>query len=343
MPQKVRLLMKRINWILAFLALLFFALLLFSLIILKNFNKKYKGFEGEKYFIVQKGESSGKILERLFLEKIVEKQYTIKIAYALSFKKKTLKAGVYLFDRPISPKEVLSKLEKGDVVYLKLTFREGLTIEEYSRELSRTTGSYEGFLSAMQDTSLIEELDPEAKTLQGYLLPDTYLVAPFTSEKEIVKTAIQSFISFWHSIEKKPFNLNLRKTIILASIVEKETAHSSEKSKIAGVFLNRLKIGMALQSDPTTIYALERRGLYRGYLTKEDLKFEDPFNTYTRIGLPPEPICSPSKETILSVLNPENHRYLYFVSKGDGSHHFSETLDTHNQAVSKYIKNGKTR
>lgn len=335
--------MRKFSLVSALFVSLFFTLLVISLSILKDFNTRYKGFEGEKYFIVQKGESSGKILERLFLEKIVKKQYPVKIAYALSFKRRTLKAGVYLFDKPLSPKEILLKLEKGDVVLLKLTLREGLTIEEYSRELSRTTGSNEGFLSAMKDVSLIKELDPKAKTLEGYMLPDTYLVAPFTPEKEIVKTVIQSFVSFWHNIEKEHSGVDLRKTIILASIVEKETADSSEKSRIAGVFLNRLKIGMALQSDPTTVYALERRGLYKGYLTKEDLNFEDPFNTYIITGLPPEPICSPSKETILSVLNAEKHRYLYFVSKGNGSHYFSETLDSHNKAVSKYIKNGKTR
>ncbi|NMC00048.1 MAG: endolytic transglycosylase MltG [Thermoanaerobaculaceae bacterium] len=333
--------MKKFSWLLPVFISSVFVISMLFLSISRDFHTKYKGFEGEKYFTIQKGESSGRILERLFVEKIVEKSYPIKIAYALSFKKKSLKAGVYLFDKPLSPKEVLSKLEKGEVALLKLTLREGLTIEEYSKELANATGSFEGFLSAMKDPSLIKEIDPQAKSLEGYLLPDTYFVAPFTSEKEIVKIVVQSFLSFWNKVEKEHTGADLRKTIILASIVEKETADSSEKSRIAGVFLNRLKIGMALQSDPTTVYALNKRGLYRGYLTKEDLKFEDPFNTYTNLGLPPEPICSPSKETILAVLNPEKHHYLYFVSKGDGSHYFSETLNFHNQAVSKYIKNGR--
>jgi len=333
--------MKKFSWLLPLLISTIFVLSLLFLSISRDLNSEYKGFEGEKYFTVQKGESSGKILERLYLEKIVEKSYPIKIAYALSFKKKTLKAGVYLFDKPISPKEVLSKLMKGEVALLKLTLREGLTIEEYSKELANTTGSYDGFLSAMKDPSFIKDFDPQAKTLEGYLLPETYLVAPFTPEKEIVKNIVQTFISFWEKTKKEFPNADLRKTIILSSVVEKETADSSEKSKIAGVFLNRLKIGMPLQSDPTVVFALNRRGLYKGYLTREDLKFEDPFNTYTNAGLPPEPICSPSKETITAVLNPEKHHYLYFVAKGDGSHYFSETLDFHNQAVSKYIKNGR--
>lgn len=333
--------MKKFSWLLPILFSAFFVFFLFFISILRDLNEKYKGFDGEKYFTIQKGESSGKILERLYLEKIVEKQYPIKIIYAISPKKKTLKAGVYLFDKPLSPKEVFSKLVKGEVALLKLTLREGLTIEEYSKELANTTGSYEGFLSAMKDPTPIKELDPQAKTLEGYLLPDTYFVAPFTKEKDIVRIFIQSFISFWKKTVETFPQADLRKTIILSSIVEKETAEKLEKSKIAGVFINRLRIGMPLQSDPTTIYALTRRGIYRGYLTSKDLKIEDPFNTYTTLGLPPEPICSPSKETILSVLNPEHHNYLYFVSKGDGSHYFSETLDFHNRAVSKYIKNGR--
>lgn len=335
--------MKKFSFILPiFISLLFIGLVFAGSIIL-DFHSSYKGFEGEKYFIVYKGESSGKILERLYREKIVEKQYPIKIAYAFSFKRKTLKAGVYLFDKPSSPKEILSKIEKGDVVLFKLTLREGLTIDEYAKDLSNVIGTYENFLSSMKDSSFIKELDPNAKTLEGYLLPDTYLVAPFTSEKEIIKTIVQNFILFWKKTKLDYPNADLRKTIILSSIVEKETADHSEKSKIAGVFFNRLKLGMPLQSDPTTVYALTRRGLYRGYLTREDLKFEDPYNTYVINGLPLGPICSPSKETILSVLNFEHHNHLYFVSKGNGSHYFSETIDSHNRAVSKYIKNGRKK
>lgn len=335
--------MKKFSFILPFLILFLFLGLVFTVSIILNFHSPYKGFDGEKYFTVHKGESSGKILERLYREKIVEKQYPIKIAYAFSFKRKTLKAGVYLFNKPSSPKEILSRLEKGDVVLLKLTLREGLTIDDYAKELANVTGTYENFLSYMKDPTFIKELDPNAETLEGYLLPDTYLVAPFTSEKEIIKNIVQNFILFWKKTKLDYPNADLRKTIILSSIVEKETANHSEKSRIAGVFFNRLKLGMPLQSDPTTIYALTRKGMYRGYLTREDLKIDDPYNTYVVNGLPLGPICFPSKETILSVLNFEHHNYLYFVSKGDGSHYFSETIDSHNRAVSKYIKNGRQK
>ena len=335
--------MKKFSFILPFLILFLFLGLVFTVSVILNFHSPYKGFDGEKYFTVHKGESSGKILERLYREKIVEKQYPIKIAYAFSFKRKTLKAGVYLFNKPSSPKEILSRLEKGDVVLLKLTLREGLTIDDYAKELANVTGTYENFLSYMKDPTFIKELDPNAETLEGYLLPDTYLVAPFTSEKEIIKNIVQNFILFWKKTKLDYPNADLRKTIILSSIVEKETANHSEKSRIAGVFFNRLKLGMPLQSDPTTIYALTRKGMYRGYLTREDLKIDDPYNTYVVNGLPLGPICFPSKETILSVLNFEHHNYLYFVSKGDGSHYFSETIDSHNRAVSKYIKNGRQK
>lgn len=302
----------------------------------------YKGFEGEKYFLIKKGEHTGEILDNLNKEGIVKHLSILKISYAILFKKKSIKAGVYLFDKEITPYEVLEKITSNKGIFIKMVLREGLTIEEYAEELSKVTGSKESFLNAMRDAEAIKQIDSKAKTLEGYILPDTYFFAPFTEERVIIKSIVDKFISFWKGVDKEG-KFNVRDVVTLASIVEMETPLSSEKSRIAGIFFNRLKVGMPLQSDPTVVYALKRRGLYRGYLLKEDLKFDDPYNSYINNGLPPGPICSPSKETILAVLNPERNNYFYFVSKGDGSHYFSENLESHNKAVLKYIKNGKNR
>ena len=324
-------------------------LFIFLIIFLLCFNfvfestSAYKGYSGEKYLTIKKGEHTGEILENLEKEKVVKNRITTKIAYAVFFKKKSIKAGVYLFDKEMTPIEVLRKLTNGEGVLLRITLKEGLTIEDYAKEMAEVTGKEDVYLSLMKDPSFIKELDPKAETLEGYIFPETYFFAPFTSEKQIIKSVVDKFSSFWNGLNAKNQEVDLRSTIILSSIVEMETPLKTEKPRIAGVFLNRLRMGMPLQSDPTTIYALKRRGLYRGYLLRDDLKFDDPFNTYVYLGLPPAPICSPSKETILSVINYERNNYLYFVAKDDKSHYFSENLENHNKAVSRFIKNGKNR
>lgn len=317
--------------------------LVFSFRLYLDLNAPYIGYEKEKYFMVKKGEKSGEILERLYEEGIVKERYPIKIAYALTLKRKTLKAGLYYFNKPLSPLSVLKILERGESILIKITLKEGLTIEEYAKEMSQVKGNFKEYLKEMKNPEFIRELDPEAETLEGYMLPETYLFNPFSSEREIIKRVINTFKEFWKRETDNRKDIRLRETIILSSIVEKETSSRNEKAKIAGVFLNRLRLKMPLQSDPTTIYALKRRGLYRGFLTKEDLKIEDPFNTYVNVGLPPAPICSPSKETILSVINAEKHKLLYFVSKGDGTHFFSESLESHNQAIKRFQMNGKRK
>jgi UPF0755 protein len=312
--------------------------------LIAGLNRPYMSSQEPKYFTVQKGQHAGDILERLASEGIVSQYFFLKMAYAFSIPRPKLKAGVYLFDRPVSPLEVLDKLKKGEGILLKVTLPEGLTIEESAKELGKVLGSEDKYLQIMKDPSLIRQIDPQAKDLEGYIFPDTYLFAPFTPEESVVKKIVGSFVEWWHKTAAEQAKKNsVRETVTLASIVEKESAFEPEKPKIAGVFINRLKLGMPLQSDPTVIYALTRRGFYTGSLLKNDLSFPDPFNTYVYKSIPPAPICSPGKTSILSVLRPEQHRYLYFVAKGNGSgeHQFSVSLDEHNKAVARYREYGR--
>jgi len=307
-------------------------------------NKPYLSPDGPKYFTVQKGERAGDILDRLHQEKIVEKPFYLKIAYAVMIPHPKLKAGVYLFDKPLSPRGVLRKLKKGEGILVKVTIREGLTIEESASVLAEVLGNGETYLELMNDPSLISDLDPDAVNLEGYIFPETYIFAPFTPERTVLKKIVGSFRDWWQKNGRTSAHpLPLRKTMILASIVEKETACEPERPRIAGVFFNRLRLGMPLQSDPTVIYALTRRGLYTGAIMKDDLSFRDPFNTYVVRDLPPAPICSPGKSSIEAALRPEKHDYYYFVAKGNdkGEHQFSVNLDQHNQAVARYRRNGR--
>lgn len=320
-----------------------FTILLASAWLIWQVNRPFKCPE-PRYFTVQKGERAGDILDRLYSEGVVKKRAYIKLAYAVMLPHPKLKAGVYLFDKPLSPLEVLGKLKKGEGIMVKVTLREGLTVEESAVELAEVLGNGERYLELMNDPSLIGDMDRDAATLEGYIFPETYFFAPFTSEETVVRKIVGTFRDWWEKNgSASRSNLPLRETMILSSIVEKESACEPERPRIAGVFINRLKLGMPLQSDPTVIYALQRRGLYTGTIMKDDLSFRDPYNTYVVRSLPPGPICSPGKTAIAAVLRPERHSFYYFVAKGNGKgeHQFSENLDQHNQAVARYRKNGK--
>lgn len=335
--------MKKTIYLLLACAVLAVVVLAASSWLMWQLNRPYQCPE-PKYFTIQKGERAGEILDRLYTDGIVKKRFQIKMAYAVMLPHPKLKAGVYLFDKPLSPLEVLRKLKKGEGIMVKLTLPEGLTIEESAIELAETMGNGEKYLELMSDPSLISDLDGDAVTLEGYIFPETYFFAPFTSEETVVKKIVDSFRDWWEENgSASRSNLSMRDTMILSSIVEKESAYEPERPRIAGVFINRLKLGMPLQSDPTVIYALQRRGLYTGNIMKEDLSFRDPYNTYVVRDLPPGPICSPGKTAIAAVLRPEKHSFYYFVAKGNGKgeHQFSSNLDQHNQAVARYRKNGK--
>ncbi len=327
--------------LLIFGAALAVAILAAALLLAWDLRTPYKGYGDKVILDVPKGRHAGEILDELYDRGVVRFRASLKLAYAVSGRLSTLKAGKYLFDKPLTPLQVLDKLRRGDVLYAKLTLPEGLRLDEAARLFEEEgLGKSALFIRAMDDPSAIRDIDPKAENLEGYLFPESYYVDPGTSEQAIVRLLSHAFKEWWarHEGELSP-GLTARGAVTLASIIEKETAVPTERPLIAGLFMNRLRIGMPLQSDPTVVYALSLAGLYRGRLTREDWGYPNPYNTYQHNSLPPGPICSPGRASLEAVLHPRLSPYLYFVAKDDGSHAFSATLDEHNRAVARYRNN----
>jgi UPF0755 protein len=201
----------------------------------------------------------------------------------------------------------------------------------------------EEFLFYCSNVRLISRLDPQASDLEGYLFPETYHFPKDYTAREIVETMVKQFLrTFQPPWEEraKQLDLSVREVVILASLIEKETGQADEKKLISSVFHNRLRIGMKLDCDPTIIYALKEEGRFDGNLRKRDLSWDSPYNTYVYAGLPPGPIANPGKESLEAALFPADEDYLYFVSKNDGSHHFSSSFVEHQRAVDFYQKRG---
>ena len=199
-----------------------------------------------------------------------------------------LKAGEYRFDREMTPLEVLDKIARGDVYLLSLTFREGLTIAEMAQVFeTHGFGPAASFVSAASDASLVRDVDPAAKDLEGYLFPDTYSLPRGSDAARVVRAMVDRFQRVMTPELRQAAasrNFTVRQLVTLASIVEKETARPEERPLVAAVYANRLKIGMGLQCDPTVIYALQRAGRYTGNLRRDDLMFDSPYNTYRYPG-----------------------------------------------------------
>ena len=242
----------------------------------------------------------------------------------------------------MNPREVIDKIARGDVFMRPVTFPEGLTLRQMSQIYERDgLGSAAEFVKAAQNAALIREVDPSATDLEGYLFPNTYSLPRKSTAGELVQRMVTAFRDALtpELVERAAARgLSVRQLVTLASLVEKETAKPDERPVVAAVYSNRLRIGMGMQCDPTVIYALERAGRYTGNLTREDLRFDSPYNTYRYAGLPPGPIASPGRASLEAAANPADVPYIYFVSRNDGSHVFSTTLDEHNRHVFEYQK-----
>jgi UPF0755 protein len=251
-----------------------------------------------------------------------------------------LRAGEYALEGEMSLDQIVDKMVRGDVVHHMVTFPEGTDLEEMARIVATQGIPPAAFLEAAKDVSLISDLDPEAKDLEGYLFPDTYEVEPRRPDAAaaLVKRMVHRFREVARPMAGKlnEGGRGLREVVTLASLVELETARKDERPHIAAVFLNRLRRRMPLQTDPTVIYALRRAGTWDGNIHKDDLDIASPYNTYRVAGLPPGPIAAPGREAIRAVLEPMPSDDLYFVSRNDGSHQFSRTLAEHERAVDLY-------
>lgn len=324
--------------VLGVLFLLFVAAAVSGAWLFSDWHTPYKGKLGPVLVSVPKGTHAGVVLESLYQNGVVRSRISVKLAYAFLGRPRNLKAGTYRFDQPATPLQVIEKLNRGEVVYAKVTIPEGLRLEEVAHILAEAgLGKREAFMRLMREGRLIRDLDPDATTLEGYLFPETYLLDPGLNEEAVLQALVKSFRSWWQTHgAPKGGAAAIRDIVTLASLVEKETGAPVERGLIAGVFSNRLKMGMPLQTDPTIIYAEVEAGDYRGYLTRDDWTYPSPYNSYLHIGLPPGPICSPGAASLEAALRPAPTNYLYFVSRNDGTHAFSRTLDEHNNAVAHF-------
>jgi UPF0755 protein len=250
-----------------------------------------------------------------------------------------LKAGEYALSGPLSVQGILDALARGDVVRRDLTVPEGRNIDEIAALVVAEGLDLAAFLAVARDASPVRDLDPVATSLEGYLFPDTY---DLPQSPEAPRVLVRRMLERFREVigpelgRIRERGLSVRQVVTLASIVELETAHARERPRIAAVFWNRLARRMPLQTDPSIIYALKLAGRWDGNIRKRDLEVDSPYNTYRRPGLPPGPLGSPGKEAILAVLDPTPTRELYFVSRNDGTHEFSETLAAHNRAVNRF-------
>jgi len=250
-----------------------------------------------------------------------------------------LRAGEYSLEGTMSVEQIVDKLVRGDVVRHTVTFPEGTSLDEMARLAAAKGIPAADFLAAAHDTALIQDLDPEAKDLEGYLFPDTYDIPRGPDPAgQLVARMVRRFrgVVTPELPALAASGRTLRSVVTLASIVETETARPDERPRVAAVFLNRLDKKMPLQTDPTVIYALRKAGTYDGNIHREDLEVDSPYNTYRKPGLPPGPIASPGRASLLAALHPLATRELYFVSRNDGSHQFSETLAEHERWVNLY-------
>ncbi len=301
----------------------------------------YRGYLGVEQFVdIPPGTSTADIGRRLADAGVVPDRYTFRAALWWTGAGTRLKAGEYRFDRATTPIAVIERLTRGDVFQRQITFPEGLTIAEMAALFeTRGFGTAENFRVAARDVSSVRALDPAASDLEGYLFPDTYSLARRASATTLVAMMVDRFKEAYAQAlgtGAGETSLGVRALVTLASLVEKETAADSERAVVAAVYSNRLRLGMAMQADPTVVYALAKAGRYDGNIRRADLAFDSPYNTYRYPGLPPGPIAAPGLAAIRAAMAPAEVPYLYFVSRNDGTHVFATTLAEHNANVRRF-------
>jgi UPF0755 protein len=257
--------------------------------------------------------------------------------FRLSGQARQIKAGSYELEAGITPRRLLRKLARGEESLRAVTLVEGWNIRQLRAALAREEGLRQE-AGKLDDTALMALLGRPGQHPEGRFFPDTYTYARGSTDTALLRRAMRAMDkrleAAWAQRSPQAAVKSPEEALILASIVEKETGRGADRPLISSVFNNRLRIGMALQTDPTVIYGMGEA--FKGNLRKVDLQTDTPWNTYTRAGLPPTPIAMPGKAALLAAVQPAQSKALYFVARGDGSSQFSETLDEHNRAVNKF-------
>ena len=288
-------------------------------------------------FTVKPGASLKAVSKRLFDDGLLPEPYGFWLLGRVLGKAGAIQAGTYRLEKPHTASEILDKLARGEVTFVEHAFIEGTTFRQWLEQL-RASPHVKQTLASRNAAEVLAEIGITERSAEGWLFPDTYRFAPGVSDAEILRKAHavmkKRLAEAWEARDPKVKLATPYEALILASIVEKETGAPAERPLIASVFLNRLRTGMRLQTDPTVIYGMG--ATYEGNIRKKDLTADTPWNTYTRDGLPPTPIAMPGAASLQATLHPAETDYLYFVSKGDGTHQFSKTLEEHNRAVARY-------
>jgi len=304
--------------------------------------------EGQKFVLLRPGYSTRRIASELQAAGVIRSRLAF-VLWHRFHRKQSLKAGEYLFDKTARTLDVHDRLVRGDIYVHTVVIPEGYTMFDIAQAVQDAgLGSSQEFLEvAKSDLGLISDLAPEAKTLEGYLFPNTYEFTRTQSMKDIAAAMVRQFRQVAEQIgliaDSQKADLqkaelqkgDLEKTVVMASIIEKETAVSEERALVASVYYNRLARNIALQADPSVIYAELLNGSYAGALHHSDMQFRSSYNTYTHPGLPPGPIGNPGRSALEAAMHPAQTEYFYFVSDGNGHHRFSRSLEEHNQNVAK--------
>ena len=295
------------------------------------------GPEKQVIFAVAPGENFDQVTARLASQSIITSPLKFKLLARWRGDDKKLKAGEFILTSAATPVQVLDALVRGKTYLYRLTIPEGYNARQIADEIAaQGLGDSATFMALVFDPKIAKAYGITAKSLEGYLFPDTYFFPKGVTMQTIIHKMVSRFKTQFEPgwIERaKELNLSVHEIVTLASIIEKETGVPEERPIISSVFHNRLKKKMRLESDPTVIYGIKD---FDGNITRRHLKTPTPYNTYTIKGLPPGPIASPGKEAIKAALYPQKTSYLFFVAKKDHTHHFSTTVQEHNRAVHKY-------
>ena len=295
----------------------------------------------DQIFIVHKGATLREVICDLEKKGIIASKTPLLLWNRLSGQGTKIKAGEYRLNSSMAPLGVLQILSKGNIITHPVTIPEGFTIKQIAEELDKKgLADRAKFSSLAEDPDVVKSYGISGPSLEGYLYPDTYRFGRGQPAISIIDVMVKRFFEVTSPLKEMvgESGMTLQQVITLASLIEKETGQRGERPVIASVFLNRLKRGMRLESDPTVIYGIRD---FNGNLTRKDLSESTPYNTYVIKGLPFGPIANPGEESIKAVLDPADTDYLYFVSKNNGSHHFSKTLREHNRAVKIYQRKGR--
>lgn len=324
----------------------------------RELTRPYRGFSNAQVFVdIPRGTSRWSIAGLLQRNGVIHSRLAF-LAVSERHHRSALQAGEYMFDKPLTPRGVFAQIAGGHIFVHIVVVPEGWTMFDIATELEKQHLCTKAeFLSVSDNASLVSDIAPHAKSLEGFLFPSTYQFSRGASPEEMAATMVHEFREEWSRIQaSNPHNstaaaantdppkpaeltkpsLSADEIVTLASLIERETPQPQERPVVASVFYNRLKLGLPLQCDPTVQYALDLLGKPVPKVSAEDLHVKSPYNTYLHRGLPPGPIANPGDASLRAALQPAQTHYLYFVANGSGGHFFSSTLAQHNRNVQKY-------